>query len=305
MKLYLSTGLLFCSAMLFTACQNQSSPAATTYTSGEVKVIVDESFAPIVEDLSYVFENLYDKSKINRIYKPENEVLNLFLNDSIRVAIISRELTPAETKRYENKSIRLRVNRFAIDGIALITQQSNPDSLVTVAEIISVMKGESGRIKSLVFDNPNSSTVRYMKNLAGINQLPSKGVYALKSNPDVIRYVNENPGSIGVIGINWIMQPDEDMEQIVENLRIVGVKNLPGKPGSDGFYKPNQNDLAMETYPLTRNLYIIDGEGKPGLGTGFASFIAGETGQRIVLKSGLLPDSIPSRQVIIKQKINN
>ncbi|HUH33520.1 MAG TPA: substrate-binding domain-containing protein, partial [Daejeonella sp.] len=139
----------------------------------------------------------------------------------------------------------------------------------------------------------------------GVKELPSKGVYALASNPDVIRYVNEHPGSVGVIGINWVLQPDKDLEPIVAGLRIMGVKNLAGKPGSDGYYKPYQNDLANETYPLSRNLYIINGEGKPGLGTGFASFIAGERGQRIVLKSGLLPDSLPSRQVIINHNINN
>ena len=304
MKGYLLS-ILLSGAALLSACQNQSGSKETTYVSGETSVAVDETFAPIIEDQAYVFESLYEKSKINRIYKPENEVLNLFLNDSIRMAVLSRKLTAEEAKRYENKNIRLRYNRFAIDGIALVTERSNPDSLVTVAEVISVMKGQSGRIKSLVFDNPNSSTVRYMKELAGIKLLPENGVYALKSNEDVIRYVNENPGSIGVIGINWIRQPEKEMEKIVGNLRIMGVKNLPGKPGSDGYYKPNQNDLATEMYPLTRNLYIIDGEGRPGLGTGFASFVAGETGQRIVLKSGLLPDSIPSRQVIINQKINN
>lgn len=292
--------------LLISACQNQSAPSETsTYTTGKVNLVVDETFAPIIEDQTYVFESTYPEGKLNLIYKPENEVLNLFLTDSVRVAILSRELSAEEAKYYENKKIKLRINRFAVDGIALITQQSNPDTLVTVAEIISVMKGQQGKINGLVFDNPNSSTVRYLKALAGIKDLPANGVYALKSNRDVINYVNENPGSIGVIGINWIVQPDEDLEKVVEGLKIIGVKNLPGKPGSDAYYKPNQNDLAMGNYPLTRNLYIINGEGRSGLGTGFASFIAGERGQRIVLKSGLLPDSIPSRQVIINNNVNN
>lgn len=300
MKFPLCIGLFFCATSLLTACQSKTETADSTYVSGEVNLVVDESFAPIIEDEAYVFESSYQEGKLNLIFKPENEVLNLFLTDSVRVAILSRNLTPGEAKFYENKNIKLRVNRFAVDGIALITQQSNPDSVVTVGEIITVMQGKEGRIKSLVFDNPNSSTVRYMKELAAVDKLPSKGVYALKSNQEVIKYVNDNPGSIGVVGINWIMQPEKDMEQEVESLRIVGVKNLPGKPGADAYYKPNQNDLALGLYPLTRDLYIINGEGRAGLGTGFASFLAGERGQRIVLKSGLLPDSIPSRQVIIK-----
>ncbi|MBC7744314.1 MAG: substrate-binding domain-containing protein [Flavobacterium sp.] len=279
------------------SCDNSKAPS--TYTSGSVNILVDETFAPIIEDQAYVFESTYTEGKLNIIYKPENEILKLFLNDSSRVAILSRQLTASEAKFYKNRNIILRINRFAVDGLALITKRGSVDSLITVNEIISVMQGKPNRIKNLVFDNPNSSTVRYLKQLAGVTEIPKNGVYALKSNPDVINYVINNPGSIGVVGINWIVQPDKKMEEQVKKIKILGVKNVTGKPGSDGYYKPNQNDLAMEVYPLTRNLYIINGEGRAGLGTGFATFIAGERGQRIVLKSGLLPDSLPSRQIII------
>ena len=284
-------------AVMIASCQNTETP--NTLRTGKVNIVVDETFAPLIADQAYVFESTYTESKLNMIYRPENDVLKLFLTDSVRMAILSRELTSSEAKFYENKNIKLRVNRFAIDGLALIVNRTNLDSLVTVEEIIFVMQGKRSRIKNLVFDNPNSSTVRFLKELAGVKELPKSGIYALNSNPEVINYVIDNPGSIGVIGINWIIQPEEDMEEVVKGVKILGVKNLPGKPGSDGYYKPNQNDLAEEVYPLTRNLYIVNGEGKSGLGTGFATFIAGERGQRIVLKSGLLPDSLPSRQVII------
>jgi phosphate transport system substrate-binding protein len=96
-----------------------------------------------------------------------------------------------------------------------------------------------------------------------------------------------------------MVQPPTDLEKIVAELKILGVKNSIGKPGSDAYYKPTQNDIALGMYPLTRSLYVINCEGGTGLGTGFASFIAGERGQRVVLKSGLLPDSIPSREINI------
>jgi len=35
----------------------------------------------------------------------------------------------------------------------------------------------------------------------------------------------------------------------------------------------------------------------------FAAFIAGDQGQRIILKSGLLPDDIPNREIVIESKI--
>lgn len=291
----LSTGLLF---VLF-SCQNNTGSVQQSYTSGFEQILVDESFAPIIEDQEYLFENTYSDAKLDLIMKSENELLNLFLSDSIQVAVLSRLLTPQETKHFESKKITIRINRFAIDGIALITKNPSKDSTVLVSDIINVLKGSGSTIQSLVFDNANSSTVRYFKELAGVNELPTKGVYALKSNPEVIRYVHENPGTIGVIGVNWMVQPPTELEKIVGDLKILGVKNLEGQAGSDAFYKPTQNDIALGLYPLTRSLYIINCEGGAGLGTGFASFIAGERGQRIVLKSGLLPDSIPSREINI------
>jgi phosphate transport system substrate-binding protein len=38
---------------------------------------------------------------------------------------------------------------------------------------------------------------------------------------------------------------------------------------------------------------------------GFASFVAGDRGQRIILKSGLLPVRTPGRLLLIKNKVNN
>jgi phosphate transport system substrate-binding protein len=292
---------IFISNLLFVlfSCQNNSGSDQQSYTSGFEQILVDESFAPIIEDQEYLFENTYPNAKLDLLMKSENELLNLFLSDSIQVAILSRLLTPQETKYFESKNIKIRVNRFAIDGIALITKSPAKDSTVLVEDIIKVLKGNASAIQSLVFDNANSSTIRYFKELAGVNKLPSNGVYALKSNADVIKYVHENPGTIGVVGVNWMVQPPTELESIVGDLKILGVKNVPGQAGSDAFYKPTQNDIALGFYPLTRSLYVINCEGGAGLGTGFASFIAGERGQRVVLKSGLLPDSIPSREINI------
>jgi phosphate transport system substrate-binding protein len=36
---------------------------------------------------------------------------------------------------------------------------------------------------------------------------------------------------------------------------------------------------------------------------GFASFLGGERGQRIILKSGLVPERVPSRKIMIRNKI--
>jgi phosphate transport system substrate-binding protein len=48
-------------------------------------------------------------------------------------------------------------------------------------------------------------------------------------------------------------------------------------------------------------LYLVNCQGYSGLAMGFATFVGGDIGQRIVLKSGLLPVQIPTRKLNIKK----
>ncbi|WP_207421942.1 PstS family phosphate ABC transporter substrate-binding protein [Desertivirga brevis] len=283
------------------SCQNKSDKKSVeeTAVSGSTQIVVDESLVPIVQDQYDVFSNSYQSATIKFIFQPENKLLTTFLSNQVNIAIMTRALLPQEAKVFESKKIKIRMNRFAVDAIALIVNRGTEDSTITVDELIATMQGKSKRVK-LVFDNANSSTVRYLKEVAKVEQLPTAGIYALTSNSEVIKYVHNNKGAIGVIGVNWIKSPGSEVRDLVKDIKILKVKNLQGLPGGDSFYKPSQSNLALGLYPLSRNLYIINCQGTPGLGTGFASFLASERGQRIVLRSGLLPDSLPSREIFIK-----
>ncbi len=64
--------------------------------------------------------------------------------------------------------------------------------------------------------------------------------------------------------------------------------------------------LLRKLYPLYREVYIISKEAYTGLGTGFTAFVASERGQRIVLKLGLVPATMPVRLVeLINDNITN
>lgn len=283
--------------LLISSCTNAPSKEEETIVTGRTIMLVDDTFEPIIEDQLAVFESSYKHVEITLINAPENKVFNLLMSDSARVAIVTRELSEEENSFFVSKNIIPKTRKFATDAITLITHNSNPDSVISVEEIIQILKGTHQESKALVFDNPNSSTVRYLKELANIDSLPSRGVYALSSNAAVVEYVYNNPKAIGVIGVNWLAQPSVELAPFVEQLIALKVK----VNDSDQLaYKPTQSNLALGLYPLARDLYLINCQGTYGLGLGFSAFLAGERGQRLILKSGLLPDSIPSRELIIR-----
>jgi phosphate transport system substrate-binding protein len=304
MKIKMNKLFLIVPLFLFAACKPKpkNEEAVDTRTSGTLKMIVDESFSSVLADQIQVFTLDYPDAKFNLIEGNENKILPKLLNDSVRVAVLSRTLTTKEEKAFSNKGIPIRYSRFAIDGIALITGNSNPDTTITAEEVISIIKGNNPTGKKLVFDNAYSSTVRYFKDLAQITELPKTGIYTLSTNNDVIKYVAEHPDYIGIVGVNWLLKGSRDMVAFTDQVKLMAVKNVKGKKGDDQFYQPTQKNLISGIYPFLRNVYIITAEGKNGLGTGFANWLVSQRGQLIVLKSGLGPNFLNSRDINIKSK---
>ena len=259
-------------------CNQKTENNGETILKGKIEILVDETLTPIIEDQVQVFESVYD-AKVKLKPKSETEVLQALLKDSIKVAVLSRKLTSQDSLAFVKRKIFPKQTPFATDAIALIVNKNNNDTLIDLKEIIDFMKGAaSNKIKGLVFDNPNSSSIRQLNELAGLKSNPEKGVFSFKTNQEVIKYVSENNGMVGFVGVNWLMQPSEIVTKYKQNINILSVKGINQK---DYFY-PSQNNLAEKTYPLARDLYIVNCQAYAGLGMGFASFITGERGQRII-----------------------
>ncbi len=302
MRKYFSSLFFILIVFLVITCkQSTSKNKEETIIEGETTVLVDESLKPIVEDLVEVFESNYN-AKITIIAKSEKEVIQALVKDSSRIGILTRTLSKDEVAYFNSKKIFPKTTPFAKDAIAFITNKNTKDSLITLKEITDFMKGaKSTYIKGLVFDNLNSSTFRYISDLSGIKSVPKENVFSFNTNNEVINYVAQNNGMIGVVGINFIFEPSELMKESIQKINVLNVLNA----NDNKYYYPTQNNLAEGTYPLARDLFVVNAQGFKGLGMGFSSFIASEIGQRIILKSGLLPNKVPSRKIRIRKSINN
>jgi phosphate transport system substrate-binding protein len=302
--------LLVAGTLVYAGCGGNSGDTPTdTPTSGKVKISVDESFKPIIETQVSTFEGIYKRADVTAEYKPEGDVIKDILNDSIRVIVLSRELTAEENKVIEQKKRIPRVTKIAIDAVAIIVNRSNPDSLLTLEELKTIFSGKTKSWKQLnkesklkditiVFDNNNSGTARYVKDsLIADHKLPSN-TFAAESHKALIDYVEKNENALGVIGVNWISDFDDSTVVGFQNrIKVVGISADPLPRTTESYYQPYQAYIAQGTYPLRRYLYIISTEGRAGLGTGFASYVAGDKGQRIILKSGLVPATMPVRVI--------
>ena len=307
------SGLLVMLALL-SACQGKPKDGRTdTYTSGVIAIAADESFQPIVQEEIDVFEGLFPLAGIVPRYVTEVEAVNLLLKDSLRLAITSRRLTPEEMNSFNSRKFFPQEIKIATDGLALITHLGNPDTLISVKDIRRILTGDAKQWKdiypdsklkdiSLVFDNKNSSTVRFAVDSINKGAPLADQVKALKTNKEVIEYVANTPDAIGIVGVNWLSDKNDSTGlSFSKEVQVMSVSAADqATPGNS--YKPYQAYFFYGDYPLTRSIYALLNDPRSALAWGFASFLSSDRGQRIILKSGLVPATQPVRVVNIKDK---
>lgn len=279
-------------------CNCNSGGYSDTPTTGELSITVDETFKPFIDSEISTFEGIYTYADVNVSYKPEGDAFNDLLNDTVKLIIVSRRLNKEELKIFEQWEIVPKVTKIAYDAVALIGSKDLKDSTITMDELNALLSGTNTPLKDIkvVFDNNNSSTINYLMEKTGVKKL-SQNCYALNSNKAVIDYISKENKSIGVIGVNWISDRDDTTN--LSFLKSIKVFEVALSDTSE-YYKPYQAYIAQKIYPLWREVYILSKEAYTGLGTGFTSFVASERGQRIILKFGLVPATMPVRLVELK-----
>lgn len=292
------------------SCQSGKSDPTDTPTAGKVNIVVDESFQQLFDTEIYTFQALYKNAKITAFYLPEKDAIQLLLKDSCKVAVMCRDITSDERKQFEKANIFPISTKIAEDAIAFVVNNENKDTTMTIEKLKSIFLGkdslwkqinkesELGKI-SIIFDNNGSANTSYLKDSLLQGAAFSNKIFAVKSNPEVIDYVSKNKNALGVLSVNWISDTDDPIAQdFLKKIKVLGIaKDKFSKP-----LKPYQAYIKTKEYPFTRSVFMINRQTRAGLGMGFVSFLAGEKGQIMILKAGLVPSISPVRVVEINTK---
>jgi phosphate transport system substrate-binding protein len=307
--------LLLALALLFVVSCGRHKQAITrtdTPTSGEATIASDECLEPVIKEELAVFTGLNTTAFITPVFASEQDVFSFLMSDSIRMIVAARDLTEAETAHLKQLKRIPRSQKIAIDGIALIINKANEDSLLSVMDLQKIVTGEikdwgSFRTSTMmrpitvVFDQQNSSTLRFIKDSICRGKKMGSQSFAATSNQEVLNYVAKNPNALGVIGVNWISNPNDSTKLSFDNtIRVVSLSR-EAVPTEANSYKPFPAYLATGDYPLRRDIFAIISDVRGGLPAGFVSFLAGDSGQRIILKAGLVPATRPTRLVNLKE----
>lgn len=300
---------LLLSIVIFTGCGKGKNAPTDDATSGKIHITVDESYKPLMEAEIEVFESFYPHADIEVTYAPEGKAFADLMADSSRFIVVNRELNEKELEYFKKIELTPTTLKIAYDGLAFIGNNESKLRKLLYGQIADIFTGKivtwnqldpsfSKDTIKIIFDNPESGNVRMINETFKLNNKLPSNCFAVNSNPEVIDFVEKNKNAIGIVSVNWISD-DADTNAIafLKKIKVLDIGEQGNTDTTAQFHGPYQGYIAEGTYPFKRTCYILSREARTGLGTGFASFITGEKGQRIVLRSGMVPASAPIRIV--------
>lgn len=294
-------GLTLSSVLLASCNEKPKNGRTDTYSSGTISFVSDESFSPLIEEQIQAFEGTYPKAHVTPVYSNESDGINQLLNLKTWLVFTSRDFKKSEYQNLYDRNYRPQSVKLAYDALAFIVNKSNPDTLISLQEIKQIMQGKTLRWGELthgkgekpitvVFDNPKSSAVHFIEDsVLGGKPLTNPNVMAVKKTAEVIKYVEENPDAIGIIGNNWLSDKS-DSTHLTFNSRVKVMSVSKLHPATEAnARKPYQYYIYNGEYPLIRTIYALLNDPHQGLPWGFAHFVESPKGQLIIMKAGLLP----------------
>ena len=302
---------------LFSACENKPNPAKEeAYQKAAQTFVADESFFPILDEELFYF-NSQRLDTIGVDYMNEQDAVKRLMKLDTWLAFTTRRFTAKEEQSLRDRQYLPRAIPIAYDGLAIIVNNANPDSCITVKDFARILRGEAtqwGDIYSksqlgtidVVFDNPLSSTVRWcVDSILGGKEFTNPHIGAVQTSAAVIDYVENHKNALGIIGSNWLNDKrDTTNVTFKKNITVMGVSKMQTAEKYNS-YQPYQYYLYNGNYPLIRTIYALLNDPRPnGQPTAFAHFCQLPRGQKIILRAGLLPRTanMNVREVIVNTK---
>lgn len=263
----------------------------------------DESFSPIINEEIKVFHATYPDAKVTPDYTNELDAFNALMEQKVHLIITARNYSQKQLDFFKSNGLQPRYFPLGYDGLAFIINKDNVDSCIHVNDIKRILSGKVrnwnevnkgsklGEI-DVVFDNAKSAAVHWaVDSILGGTPINSPNITAVNTSAEVINYVEKTKNAIGIIGSNWLNDKrDTTNVTFKKNINVMSVCQVEGAKADEmNSWKPYQLYLLDGRYPFARTVYALLVDPYHGLPVGFANFMQSPIGQKIVLKSALLP----------------
>ena len=213
------------------------------------------------------------------------------INGTVDIANASREMKESEIADAQKNGIDPVEHIVAVDALAVIVNQANPVSQLTIDQLSDIFTGRITNWKELggndepiilVSRETNSGThVYFLEQVVRKGDTDNKDVFApqtllMPSSVGITSEVQRNPRAIGYDGLGYVDPEHEKLIAVAQRCRFAVCAALGG------------DRRRWQLSDFSSTVYVHDGNPAPAIDD-YLAWIVGPEGQQIVANLGFVP----------------
>ncbi|MFA6610500.1 MAG: phosphate ABC transporter substrate-binding protein, partial [Candidatus Omnitrophota bacterium] len=216
--------------------------------------------------------------------------LSSLISGTCDIAMSSRDIKEKEIALAGKKGISPYEIKVALDGLAVVVNQNNPVSKLTLDQLADIFTGRvtnwkeiGGKDERIVMlsREVNSGTHVYFKehvlrkNDPNSKEEFSSGALMLSSSQAIADEVAGNSAAIGYYGMGYISKDQKPISIAIDE--------------KSGYEAPTIDNVISGKYPISRPLFLYTNGEPSGLTKKFVDFALSKEGQDIVIATDFVP----------------
>ena len=211
--------------------------------------------------------------------------ISALLEGTTDIAMASRRIKFSEKMKLKKAKQEADEVIVAYDALAVIVHPDNPVQQLTREQLEGIFRGKITNWKEVggedrkivVYSRETSSgTYEFFKESVLENKNYMSSILSMPATGAIIQSVRQTKGAIGYVGLAYL-------NTYVKALKV-------SYDGGKNYVYPSIENGINKTYPIVRPLYYYFDRSKADVVADFIRYIGSETGRKITLDLGFIPD---------------
>ncbi|MBN8581456.1 MAG: phosphate ABC transporter substrate-binding protein [Anaerolineae bacterium] len=278
-------------SFLLTSCSSSS----TNTTSDSPAQYIENKGSDTIVNLALAWAETYQAEhtdvRISVTGGGSGTGIAALINNTVDLANASRKIKDEEIAEAQSKGVNPVEHIIARDAIAVIVNQENPVSELTLQQISDIYSGEITNWSEVGGDDrpivklsreTNSGThVYFLETVLRLGNSENKTLFStdtllLPSSEGIISEVRSNPNAIGYDGLGYVP----------EDVKTIAIAEETG----GAYVLPAIETVNDKTYPIARDLYMYTNGEPTGIVKEYLDWIMlSVEAQEIVAELGFVP----------------
>lgn len=290
----LSGAVLVLIALACGTCSSPSPPRKSP--SAPLTLAGAEYLEPLLRAEILAFRDRYpDSDSIRVIANGSAEGMEQLVNGEVAMSLLLRELTDPEVEAAVQRE-GLQAFPIAWDAVAVIVNPESPIQQISRTELAEVYAGRTTDWASLGWRaggeviamtvGPRLALYAYLQQALLDGGEYARTVYAPPTEEDIVETVATRRNAIGCVSRPFA-------ERAGSRVRVLAVSQARGLP----YVALHKETLVTRSYPLLRTVSIATPSKPTETAGNFITFVSDIEGQRIAVRHGYAPATVPIRIV--------